>query len=149
MVFQIRSFKASDQQATRELILAGLGEHWGWIDETLNPDLDDITSNYLQNGYTFLIVESDDEIVGTGALITKANGTGRIVRMSVSKIHRRKGIGRAIVEHLLDAARSKGFSKVVVGTELEWNDAIGLYEQCGFSEYERAESGVQLSITLN
>ena len=35
----IRAFEPRDQAAARQLILAGLGEHFGWIDETCNPDL--------------------------------------------------------------------------------------------------------------
>lgn len=33
-----RSFEPCDQDAARHLILAGLGEHVGWIDETRNPE---------------------------------------------------------------------------------------------------------------
>jgi ribosomal protein S18 acetylase RimI-like enzyme len=146
---QIRSFEPHDQYTARQLILAGLGEHFGWIDETRNPDLDDITKNYLERGYTFLIAEIDGELVGTGALITHDDKTGRIVRMSVCKNHRRRGIGRALVERLLKIARAQGFAQVLVGTELNWDDAIGLYKRCGFSEHERAEAGICFLIVLD
>jgi 8-oxo-dGTP pyrophosphatase MutT (NUDIX family)/GNAT superfamily N-acetyltransferase len=146
---QIRSFEQRDQHTARKLILAGLGEHFGWIDETRNPDLDDIAKNYLERGYTFLIAEIDGKLVGTGALVTHSDKTGRIVRMSVGEMHRRKGIGRALVERLLIAAREQGFAQVLVGTELNWTDAIGLYKHCGFSEHERDESGIRFLITLD
>ena len=35
----IKSFEGEDQEAVQGLILAGLAEHWGAIDPTLNPDL--------------------------------------------------------------------------------------------------------------
>lgn len=43
---QVGEFHPVDQEAVRSLILAGLGEHWGYIDEGLNPDLRDIASTY-------------------------------------------------------------------------------------------------------
>ncbi len=144
MALSIRSFEPRDQDAARHLILAGLGEHFGWIDETRNPDLDDITANYIARGATFLIAEIDGQLVGTGALIAESADTGRIVRMSVSRLHRRKGIGRALVGQLLDVAKGKGFIQVRVSTDDGWEDAIGLYRHCGFSEYQRGERGVHL-----
>ncbi len=149
MTLLIRPFEPRDQAAARQLILIGLGEHFGWIDETRNPDVDDITANYIERGDIFLIVEMDGVLVGTGALITESADTGRIVRMSVSRMYRRKGIGRALVSHLLDLAKSKKFARVLVSTNTHWQDAIGLYQHCGFKEYRRDESGIHLVLELN
>jgi len=80
----------------RRLILTGLGEHFGWIDETRNPDLDDIAAHYTERGHTFVVAEMHGEIVGAAALKTEDETTGRIVRMSVAQSHRRQGIGRAL-----------------------------------------------------
>ena len=107
MPIHIRPFEPRDQIPARQLILNGLGEHFGWIDETRNPDLDDIAANYLQRGNVFVVAEIGGELVGTGGLITVDANTARIVRMSVSRNHLRKGIGRALVMHLLDVARQR------------------------------------------
>ena len=40
----VRRFAPADQDAARRLILEGLGAHFGSIDESLNPDLDDIAA---------------------------------------------------------------------------------------------------------
>jgi hypothetical protein len=71
MGLRIRSFQARDQKTARQLILAGLGEHFGWIDETRNPDLDDIAANYVDRGSTSLVAEIDGKLVGTAALIAE------------------------------------------------------------------------------
>src|SRR5215213_8784833 len=84
----IRPFTVADQPPTRALILAGLADHFGVLDETMNPDLDDIAANYLRPGSTFVVADLATEIVGCGALVTDAPGTGRLVRMSVSRTHR-------------------------------------------------------------
>ncbi len=148
LALRIRSFEARDQETARRLILAGLGEHFGWIDETRNPDLDDIAANYIERGSTFLVAEIDGKLIGTAALITESKDTGRIVRMSVSPMYRRKGIGRVLVLHLLNVARRKGFAQVRVSTDNGWEDAIGLYRHCGFNEYKRDEIGVYLALEL-
>ena len=46
MPSRISEFKPSDQAAVRRLILDGLAERWGVLDESLNPDLNDIAAAY-------------------------------------------------------------------------------------------------------
>ena len=148
--WQIRPFAPGDQFAARRLILQGLGERWGWIDETRNPDLGDIAAHYVAPGHYFVVVERDGELIGAGALLAEGaegadrQATGRIVRMSVAREHRGRGLGRALVEHLLDEARRRGYRRVLVETTKEWHDAIRLYERCGFAEYARDDEDVHL-----
>ncbi|MGC8781077.1 MAG: hypothetical protein ACP5UQ_09455, partial [Anaerolineae bacterium] len=65
----IRPFAPTDQPAVRRLILEGLGEHFGVIDETLNPDIDDIAAHYTARGHVFLVAVADDEVIGSAALV--------------------------------------------------------------------------------
>jgi ribosomal protein S18 acetylase RimI-like enzyme len=145
----IRQFEQRDQQAARQLILQGLGAHFGFIDETLNPDLNDIMANYVNVGHSFLVAYSGSNLVGTGALITEAEGVGRIVRVSTHRDYRRRGIGRAIVTRLLNQARERGYRRVLVSTNTDWYDAIGLYQRLGFVEYGRNEYGVGMSLEMS
>jgi ribosomal protein S18 acetylase RimI-like enzyme len=144
----LRPFTPADQAAARQLILSGLGEHFGYIDETKNPDVDDIKAHYLEQGHLFVVAESGAALAGTGALITEAAEIGRIVRMSVARQYRRQGIGRMIVAHLIEMARQRGLRKILVETNLDWDDAIGLYKRCGFSEYGRDDESVHLCLEL-
>lgn len=133
----VRPFAATDQAAARRLILGGLGEHFGTIDESLNPDLLDITATYLEPGHWFVVVEVAGELVGTGALRRHGDGVGELVRISVGPRHRRQGIGQAIVAHLIAAAQQAGITRLLVETNLDWEEAIRLYERFGFREYDR------------
>ena len=144
----IRPFVAADQPATRRLILVGLGEHFGFIDETCNPDLDDIATDYLASGQTFLVAEMSGTLVGTGALIREDEQTGRIVRMSVARHLRRQGIAQAIMARLIDIARQRGFTRLVLETTIGWDDAIGFYQRCGFREYARGDGETHLALDL-
>jgi len=89
----IRSFEVGDQEQARWLILQGLGEHFGSIDGTLNPDLEDILHNYVLAGHVFVVACMGRELVGTGALISHGEGISELVRISTHKDYRRQGIG--------------------------------------------------------
>lgn len=146
---RLRPFAAADQDGVRRLILAGLGEHFGAVDERLNPDLDDIWAGYVRPGHLVVVAEIGDELVGTGTLISERPGVGRLVRMSVSSRHRRHGIGRALVAHLVERARERGYRRLLIETNDDWHDAIGLYQACGFVEEERSAGSVHLALALD
>jgi GNAT superfamily N-acetyltransferase len=126
----VHPFRPEDQAAAQALILAGLEEHWGYIDPTKNPDLDDIDSTYAHA--TFLVAWQGDVLIGTGALIRDGDGVARIVRMSVAKRARRQGVGTLILERLCERARALGYRQIVLETTSTWEDAIAFYERNGF-----------------
>jgi ribosomal protein S18 acetylase RimI-like enzyme len=143
-----RPFEPRDQAVTRRLVLAGLGDHFGVVDEAINPDLDDIEAHYVRPGHRFVLAERDGALVGTGALVQEAPGVGRLVRMSVARDLRGQGIGRALVAHLIAEARARGYHRIVVETNDDWWDAIGLYRACGFVEEDRRDGEVHMALEL-
>jgi GNAT superfamily N-acetyltransferase len=137
--WRMRPFRPEDQSVVYALILEGLGQRFGKIDSGLNPDLTDIQSSYVNQDATFLVVEHDSEVVGCGALILE-NGSrevARIVRVSVRRDQQGKGTGRAISERLIGIARERGFKRILVETNSDWDSALRLYQTCGFVEYDR------------
>jgi len=110
--------------------LSGLTEHWGELDESLNSDLNDIATSYKDD--VFLVAWLDDAIVGTGALVLKENNVGEIVRMSVDKDVRRKGIATKVLEQLCKEAKVLGLKKVILETTSTWADVITFYKRFGF-----------------
>jgi N-acetylglutamate synthase-like GNAT family acetyltransferase len=135
----MRPFRPEDQSVVYALILEGLGQRFGKIDSSLNPDLSDIQSSYVDQDATFLVVEHDREIIGCGALILE-NGSreiARIVRVSVRGDQQGKGMGRKISERLIAIARERGFKRILVETNSDWDSALTLYQTCGFVEYDR------------
>lgn len=144
----IRPFSSKDQREARLLILSGLGDHFGTIDESLNPDLDDITAHYLTPGHAFVIADLSGVVVGTGGLIREAEGTGRLVRMSVKREYRRLGIGRKLVEHLLHLASQQKLGRILVETNRDWVDAIRLYQSHGFVAYAEDEESIYMALNL-
>jgi GNAT superfamily N-acetyltransferase len=55
----------------------------------------------------------------------------------VAKDFRRMGIGRALVEHSLDAARTHGFDAMLFNHVIESNPSRWLYESLGFVQVGR------------
>lgn len=145
---KIRPFLVTDQARAKTLILDGLADHFTTIDPTLNPDLQNIAESYLNQGSLFLVAELDNDLVGTGALVAETEDSGRIVRVSVASSHRRLGIGRLITTHLIKAAHSFHFNKIVVETNDDWFDAIRLYQRCGFTEYDQHDGEVHMMLCL-
>lgn len=138
----IRPFAPADQQTVHALVNAGLGEHFGHVDPRYNPDLDDIAASYPGKGHVFVVATLDGAIVGTGALVFAEARQGRLVRMSVAPERRGKGVGRALVYHLIAIARRCGLERLNVETNRDWEDAKGLYRACGFIQVgEDAVSG--------
>ena len=137
IVAEVRPICPTDQSEARRLIVDGLGEHFGGVDEEANPDLDDITGNYVARGEDFVVaVDHDGGILGTGCLLREDETTGRLVRMSTAPHHRRHGVASAILDHLLMRATERGFSRVLVSTEPDWEDAVGFYTSHGFERFD-------------
>jgi GNAT superfamily N-acetyltransferase len=123
-------FRPEDQAAAKALVLEGLAEHWGWLDPSLNPDLNDISESYAQGA--FVLARIAGTLVGTGALIPEGEDSVRVVRMSVARAWRRHGIASRILAALLDEARARGCRQVVLETTSTWQDATGFYLRHGF-----------------
>jgi ribosomal protein S18 acetylase RimI-like enzyme len=145
MAITVRRFSSSDQAECRRVILNGLAEHFGFIDESRNPDLDDIQTSYLGAGDDFYVAESDGQIVGTVGLLFEP-GRARIIRMSVAGSHRRQGVATALLKKCIGVARDRGLPEIVAFTEPHWPDAVGFYISCGFEQFGRDDEDIYLRL---
>jgi predicted GNAT family N-acyltransferase len=71
----------------------------------------------------------DSECIGTARLVTLPGSVGRIGRMAVLPMHRRRGIGRRLLSALLKLSKSQGITQLELHAQLS---AIPFYEQFGF-----------------
>lgn len=123
--------------AVRSLILAGLEEHWGDIDPALNGDLDDLAATYAAG--SMLVACDGERVVGTGTIVPRGGQSAEIVRMSVAPAYRRSGLGRRLVDELIERARSWGMDRVVLETSAHWTDVVEFYRRCGFTQTHLAD----------
>lgn len=142
----IHPFQPENQAAAKALILAGLKEHWGVLDPSKNPDLNNIAQTYANA--TFLVAWEGDRVIGTGALVPRENSTAEIVRMSVAADQRRKGVGRQILQRLCEQAKHAGFKRIVLETTETWAEVIEFYQRFGFQITHYIDGDVYFALDL-
>ena len=87
---------------------------------------------------TFWSVWSGGRVAGCGALKELDPAHAEIKSMRVADDFRRQGVGEVVLLHLLDAARTRGFSRVSLetGSNPPFATARALYARHGFVECE-------------
>ena len=68
--------------------------------------------------------------LGTGRMLEHVPGVAKIGRMAVSGASRHSGVGRAVLEALLTAARARGDREAVLHAQIS---AAAFYERAGFT----------------
>jgi ribosomal protein S18 acetylase RimI-like enzyme len=145
----LRDFDVNDQPVVRALILSGMADRWGdQFDAAANPDTDDLWSSYVLQGGEIVVVEERGVIVATGALVRDPDGAGRILRLSVDRRCRRRGLARKVVAELVERARRRDLATVRVTTDTPWSDAVALYSSCGFEVVVQTEAATHFSMSL-
>jgi [ribosomal protein S18]-alanine N-acetyltransferase len=64
---------------------------------------------------------------------------GHVINVAVAPQERRHGIGRALVAHLLEHARTNGIVKLLLEVRASNAAAIGLYDSAGFARFNVRE----------
>ena len=80
------------------------------------------------NAHHAAAFSDDGEVIGTGRMLE----SGKIGRMAVCQLLRRRGIGRALLDTLVEEAQHMGLPDVSLGAQLS---AIPFYEGAGFQAY--------------
>jgi putative acetyltransferase len=86
-------------------------------------------------GITFWTVWSGDELLGCGALKEIDPGHGEVKSMRTSSAHRRKGVARAMLTHIVAEARSRSYARLSLetGSMEAFEPAQRLYASFGFT----------------
>jgi len=85
---------------------------------------------------SFWTAWDEGELVGCGALKLLDATHGEIKSMRTPAALRRRGAGRALLAHILDAARARGLQRLSLetGTQDSFQPARALYASFGFQE---------------
>jgi amino-acid N-acetyltransferase len=75
----------------------------------------------------FVVVEDDGAVIGCAALNALGPGLGEVRSLAVRSDHEGQGLGRALVECLLDEAASRGFVEVLALTR-----RVSFFQGLGF-----------------
>lgn len=102
---------------------------------------------------TFFVAREGDKIWGCGALADQGD-YAEVKSMFVDAQARGKGIANRILIHLIDTARGRGFSKIMLESGDALTSALKLYEKHGFSycgpfgDYVQEPSSIYMELDL-
>ena len=101
-------------------------------------DMDDIQTNYFENGGTFLVMYDDDEMICTGAIRKLDAETCELKRLWLLHEYQRQGLGYRMLNELLTISRTMGYKRMRLQTDEEAQSrAVDFYKQIGFYEIPR------------
>ena len=94
------------------------------LDALLNPDI------------TFWTAWSEDELLGCGALKELTPTHGEIKSMRTVSAYRRKGVARAMLQHIVAEARTRSYTRLSLetGSSEAFDAARRLYRSFGFTD---------------
>ena len=90
-----------------------------------------IASAFENPSYEMLVAEDGGEIVGYGCTCTTLENCD-LENVLVAEEYRRSGIGKAILNALLENAKERGAEKVFLEVRVSNSAAMLLYLSCGF-----------------
>jgi GNAT superfamily N-acetyltransferase len=105
------------------------------VDEAVERDLATIDKFEPPDGRLLLAV-AGGVAIGTAAMRRIGPDTAEIKRMWVDPSRRRTGIGRAMLDLLIEAASNAGYSRLVLDSPDFMTAAHGLYRSRGFADRE-------------
>jgi putative acetyltransferase len=87
---------------------------------------------------TFWTAWLDGELAGCGALKALDATHGEVKSMRTADAHRRRGVGRALLEHIVAEARARGYARLSLetGSMSAFEPARTLYARYGFVRCE-------------
>ena len=91
-------------------------------------------SGLRSSNVAFWTVWDSDELLGCGALKELTPTHGEVKSMRTPRAARRRGAGRAILEHIIGEARARGYDRLSLetGSQDAFRPAHRLYESFGF-----------------
>ncbi|MBK7851874.1 MAG: GNAT family N-acetyltransferase [Bacteroidetes bacterium] len=84
-----------------------------------------------EGGYVFFAV-LDDVVVGTCAIVPHEVHSCELIKMGVRENYQGKGIGKLLLEKVIEQAREKGFRTMTLETASTLEVAVSLYKKIGF-----------------
>lgn len=101
-----------------------------------DAEVDAMSSAYAQPRTRYLVVEKDGVVRGGGGIAPLAGGDGTVCELK--KMYflddvRGLGLGRAVLERLIEDARAFGYARIYLETLRGMDEAMKLYRKLGFT----------------
>ncbi|MFK8057645.1 MAG: GNAT family N-acetyltransferase [Saprospiraceae bacterium] len=142
MEYSIRPIEKADNAQVAQVIRKVMTE-FGCVGDGFSitdPEVDDMYGFYRADRHDFYVVEEVSEasktIVLVGGYAPLINGDpemSELRKMYGYSSIRGKGLGRKLMEQILEAATAAGFKQMYLETASSMNEAAGLYKRFGFT----------------
>lgn len=131
-------YKDDYKDQVMKLIFDILEGEFGHHSKSGRPDVRNISEFYQKDEKSnfWVALNDNNEVIGTVGLSDCGNNMGYLVRLMVKKEFRRKGIGKELLDTLLDFAKSKGYRNIFLSTSDDMNEANAFYTKNGFERIE-------------
>jgi ribosomal protein S18 acetylase RimI-like enzyme len=121
----------------RALIL----EYIKWLNhdlcfQNIDEELSRFPEKYDEPDGAFFIAKENDNIIGCAGLKKMDDKTCEMKRLFVNDKYRGKGLGKKLVEMIIEAAKSKNYEKMQLDTLNTMENALAIYYKAGFYEIE-------------
>ena len=140
---EIIDYEERYKQALEDISLPWLLEY-----DLLEPvDLEMLAdpNRFLAGGGRVLLARRGQEIVGMVMLELQGDGVCEALKFGVKAEYRQNGIGTALMEAVIQAARAAGQKTMVVTSNHKLKAALRLYERFGFEYVTYSDKWFQLS----
>jgi putative acetyltransferase len=132
---KIRAATNADCERVQKLVFGVLREYDLPLDtDGTDTDISDIEANYITRGGVFEVLEdAEDNLLGTVGLYPLDAETIELRKMYFDKKLRGRGLGKKMLEKMIEAARALGYKKIYLETASVLKEAVALYEKYGFA----------------
>jgi ribosomal protein S18 acetylase RimI-like enzyme len=110
------------------------------IDSVIENDLQTI-EKFLPPAGFILLAEIDNKLAGMVGLKKLSEGIAEIKRLYVRPAFRGKGLAQALLQQLINEAKSKNYSFIRLESDKFMKNAHQLYHSFGFKDIEQYEGG--------
>jgi putative acetyltransferase len=138
MEITFREYQAGDAAAFRALNEQWIAKYFD-LEPKDTETLGDPEKHILATGGHIYFAMLDDAIVGCCALIANGQHCYEVAKMAVREGHRNQGIGKALLAHVIEAARALDVYKLTLETNNKLRNAIHVYESLGFRHLDPTE----------
>ena len=126
-----RPFQPEDAEAFRTLNEAWIEEHFV-LEDADREVLGDPEGEIISHGGAILMAVHSGRAIGCCALKPMADGSFEVAKMAIVKEFRGRGLGRRLLEAVVEMALQQGIRRLYLETNDSLRDAVRVYEKVGF-----------------
>ena len=131
-----------------------------WLDRYFKVEpIDELVLNnpkreIIDKGGFIFMIKKNSEVIGTFAFIKKTKKIYEFTKMAITPEERGNGYGNMAMEFLIEFAKNKKWSKLILYSNTKLKNSIHLYSKYGFKEipleknviYSRGNIKMELSL---